>query len=368
MALEKLPVKLITNYGEISVEIYPQAAPVTVKNFLHYAVDDFYDGIVFHRVVKGFVIQAGLFDVSGSPRLNLRAPIISEADNGLSNEKWTLAMARSDDPDSASAQFFINLNDNAFLDYAGEEAPGYTVFGRVVEGMNLVENIGNLPVSTQGQFEAVPLQFVTILDVEIPPYAEDLVDLPALEASTDREIAEVSLSTEFIDVRLQKDGSWAILENGVSFAKLQGYTRLLLLDESIALDISGSGGKAYRLYKAAFNRDPMQDDKAGLGYWIAQLDAGMSLEEVAERFLDSTEFVELYGEDLNNESFVRAVYLNVLERPPDLQGLDWWLNEINTNPEKTRAKVLADFAESSENQVNTLELIGAGILYDPWLG
>ena len=368
MTLENLSVKLVTNYGEISVEIYPRIAPVTVKNFLHYVVDDFYDGIVFHRVIKGFVIQAGLFDASGSPRLNLRAPISSEANNGLSNEKWTLAMARSDDPDSASAQFFINLNDNAFLNYAGEDAPGYTVFGRVVEGMNLVEKIGDLPVSTQGQFEAVPLQFVTILDVEIPPYAEELVDLPTLKASTDREIAEVSLSTELIDVRLQMDGSWAILENGVSFAELQGYTRLLLLDESIALDVSGAGGQAYRLYKAAFNRDPIQDDKTGLGYWIAQLDKGMSLEEVAERFIDSEEFEDLYGGNLDNESFLKAVYQNVLERPPDPQGLDWWLKELNTNPEKTRAKVLADFAESTENQANTLELIGAGILYDPWLG
>jgi peptidyl-prolyl cis-trans isomerase A (cyclophilin A)/peptidyl-prolyl cis-trans isomerase B (cyclophilin B) len=368
MSLEKLTVKLVTNYGEISIEIYPQAAPITVRNFLHYVVDDFYDGIVFHRVIKSFVIQAGLFDASGTPRLNLRAPIVSEADNGLSNEKWTLSMARSDDPNSASAQFFINLNDNTSLDYAGEESPGYTVFGRVVEGRGLVENIGNLPVSTQGQFEAVPLQFVTILDIEIPSYAEDLVQLPKLEASTNREIAEVLLSTELIDVRLQRDGSWAILEDGVSFAELQGYTRLLLLDESIALDVSGAGGQAYRLYKAAFNRDPIQDDKTGLGYWIAQLDKGMSLEEVAERFIDSAEFEELYGGNLDNESFLKAVYQNVLERPPDPQGLNWWLKEMNTNLEKTRAKVLADFAESSENQSNTLELIGAGILYDPWLG
>ena len=129
------------------------------------------------------------------------------------------------------------------------------------------------------------------------------------------------------------------------------------------LDTDGSAGQAYRIYKAAFDRAP---DTGGLGYWIAQMDNGMGVVEVAARFIDSSEFRELYGQNPSNAEFLTKVYSNVLDRMPDTAGLDWWVNEMKTNPSKTWQKVLADFSESSENQTNVAAFIANGIPYDPW--
>ena len=145
-------------------------------------------------------------------------------------------------------------------------------------------------------------------------------------------------------------------------------TRFAFDDQTIALDISGTAGQAYRIYRAAFDRDPMIDDTAGLGYWIAQMDAGMSMTEVAARFIDSTEFRSLYGTAPTNGEFLTKVYNNVLDRNPDSDGYAWWTDQLANNPEKTWQKVLADFSESAENQANVAGLIGNGITYDAWTG
>lgn len=151
-------------------------------------------------------------------------------------------------------------------------------------------------------------------------------------------------------------------------ADLYQVERIQFSDSSIALDSAGNAGQAYRVYKAAFNRDPMLGDRAGLGYWIAQIDKGMDLLEVAARFVDSKEFRDLYGTSPTNAQFLNKLYENVLGRPPETTGYNWWLNELNTNPSKTKAKALADFAESSENQAGVASLIGNGIAYEPWVG
>jgi hypothetical protein len=149
---------------------------------------------------------------------------------------------------------------------------------------------------------------------------------------------------------------------------LTNVERIRFDDVNVAVDIDGAAGKAYRLYKAAFNRDPMQGDRQGLGYWIAQVDAGMELPEVAARFIDSSEFRQIYGSTPSNAEFLTKVYQNVLGRNPDPSGYEWWLNELNTNPLKTKAKVLADFSESPENQSALVSLVANGIAYDPWTG
>ena len=135
---------------------------------------------------------------------------------------------------------------------------------------------------------------------------------------------------------------------------------------SVSFDVSGTAGQAYRIYRAAFDRDPMIGDTAGLGYWIAQMDAGMSMTEVAARFIDSTEFRSLYGTTPTNGEFLTKVYNNVLDRDPDSDGYAWWTDQLANNPEKTWQKVLADFSESAENQANVAGLIGNGITYDAW--
>ena len=133
-------VVLETSLGDIEVELNAEKAPVTVENFLTYVNAGWYDGLCFHRVMFGFVVQGGGFEPDGTFK-NTMEPIEIESDNGLSNLNGTIAMARSTEPDSATSQFYFNINDNTALDYVDEENPGYTVFGKVVSGMDVVMDI-----------------------------------------------------------------------------------------------------------------------------------------------------------------------------------------------------------------------------------
>jgi cyclophilin family peptidyl-prolyl cis-trans isomerase len=165
-------VALDTTLGTIRVELYPAQAPITVKNFLNYVQGKHYDGLLFHRAVPGLIVQGGgLFaDLSEKPA---GATIKNEAGNGLKNERGTLAMARRNTPDSADAQFFINVKDNAFLDHKDETATGfgYAVFGKVIEGMDVVDKIVAVPTTKKGPHENVPNDPVVIHSVR-------LVDVP----------------------------------------------------------------------------------------------------------------------------------------------------------------------------------------------
>lgn len=155
-------VRIATSMGDIVVELDRAKAPRTVESFLRYAADRHFDGTIFHRVVKGFVVQGGHF-TEDDEKQNLRSAIPNEADNGLSNERGTIAMARTEDPDSALDQFYFNLKDNRALDHAAGERAGYTVFGRIVEGLATIDAIGNLPTVNQGgTFASIPKQTVLI--------------------------------------------------------------------------------------------------------------------------------------------------------------------------------------------------------------
>lgn len=150
-------VELTTSLGTMVVELDAAAAPKTVENFLTYVKAGHYDNTLFHRVIAGFMIQGGGFDVD-MRRKSTRAPIINEADNGLTNRTGTIAMARTPDPHSASAQFFINVKDNMFLNHRDKSAQGwgYCVFGKVVSGMNVVRAIEKVPTTTRSGMRDVP--------------------------------------------------------------------------------------------------------------------------------------------------------------------------------------------------------------------
>jgi len=156
-------VKLTTNFGDITIELYADKAPITVANFLSYVEKGFYEGVIFHRVINDFMIQGGGFDTSMKQKAT-DATIKNEADNGLSNDKYTLAMARTMVPDSASAQFFINVKDNAFLNFSAPTSQGwgYCVFGKVVEGMDVVDKIKAVPTTSRGGHQDVPVEPVII--------------------------------------------------------------------------------------------------------------------------------------------------------------------------------------------------------------
>lgn len=154
-------VLLKTTAGDIRVELYRSQAPKTVANFLEYVQSGQYSGTVFHRVIKGFMIQGGGYTASYAEKPT-RAPIPLESRNGLKNVAGTIAMARTSDPNSATAQFFINTVDNAGLDYPNPDGNGYAVFGKVVSGMDVVKKIESTPTTTRGPMADVPQQQITI--------------------------------------------------------------------------------------------------------------------------------------------------------------------------------------------------------------
>ncbi len=161
-----MAVVLSTNHGDITIELDAEKAPKTVDNFLAYVKSGHYDGTIFHRVIDGFMIQGGGFE-PGMKQKESGEPIDNEAANGLANEKYTVAMARTNDPHSATAQFFINVKDNSFLDYAGPDQGGYCVFGRVTAGTEVVDESRKVKTSTKGFHGDVPVEDVIIEKAEI---------------------------------------------------------------------------------------------------------------------------------------------------------------------------------------------------------
>ncbi len=156
-------VKLSTSKGDIVIQLNPEKAPETTKNFLSYVQDGFYDGTIFHRVINNFMIQGGGFDVDMKQK-NTKEPIKNEADNGLKNNKYTIAMARTQDPHSATAQFFINVNDNDFLNFTAPNVNGwgYAVFGEVIEGTDVVDQIKDVATGNRGFHQDVPVDAIVI--------------------------------------------------------------------------------------------------------------------------------------------------------------------------------------------------------------
>ncbi len=161
-------VKLTTNLGAIVIQLDNAKAPVSAANFADYVKSGFYDGTIFHRVIPGFMAQGGGFDTSFNQKTT-NAPIKNEADNGLKNKRGTLAMARTNDPNSATAQFFINYKDNSFLDHTSPTPSGwgYAVFGEVVEGMDVVDAMAKQPTGNRGGHQDVPKTDIVIEKAEI---------------------------------------------------------------------------------------------------------------------------------------------------------------------------------------------------------
>ena len=159
--------KITTSLGDITVELFEKESPISSKNFAEYATSGFYNGTIFHRVIDGFMIQGGGFTADMQQKKS-NAPIKNESNNGLENRKYTLAMARTSVPDSATCQFFINTSDNGFLDKSqSRDGVGYAVFGRVVAGEDVVDKIGKCKTGTISGMKDVPIETVLIEKVEV---------------------------------------------------------------------------------------------------------------------------------------------------------------------------------------------------------
>lgn len=159
-------VKLTTTKGDLRIELDDEKSPISVANFLSYVNKGFYDGTIFHRVIRNFMIQGGGFE-SGMKQKPVDAPIQNEAKNGLTNEKYTLAMARTSDPHSATGQFFINTTSNGFLNNAeAQDGWGYAVFGKVVEGQDVVDQLGTVKTGRKGFHDDVPVDDIQIIKAE----------------------------------------------------------------------------------------------------------------------------------------------------------------------------------------------------------
>jgi peptidyl-prolyl cis-trans isomerase B (cyclophilin B) len=156
--------KIKTNLGSFTLKLDEENAPVSSKNFKDYVEKSFFNKTIFHRVIDGFMIQGGGFELNMTQKETL-PPIKNEASNGLKNEKYTVAMARTSDPDSATAQFFINTSDNSFLDYPGQDGAGYCVFGKVTEGFDVVDKINSVKTGSQNGHQDVPVEQVVIEEV-----------------------------------------------------------------------------------------------------------------------------------------------------------------------------------------------------------
>lgn len=156
--------KIKTNLGSFTLELDEEKAPISSKNFKDYVEKDFYNETIFHRVIDGFMIQGGGFDLDMSQK-ETDSPIKNEASNGLKNEKYTVAMARTSIPDSATSQFFINTSDNSFLDYPGQDGAGYCVFGKVTEGFDIVDKINSVQTGSNNGHQDVPIEPVIIEEV-----------------------------------------------------------------------------------------------------------------------------------------------------------------------------------------------------------
>lgn len=161
-------ITLHTSKGDIKINLFTDKAPITCQNFLDYAKSKHYDGTIFHRVIKGFMIQGGGLTAKLEPK-KTNNPIKNEANNGLSNKPYTIAMARTSDPHSATCQFFINTKNNTFLDFKSEtiEGWGYCVFGEVVEGKEVVDAIEKAPKTRLGMYDDVPRETITINSVDV---------------------------------------------------------------------------------------------------------------------------------------------------------------------------------------------------------
>lgn len=352
-----------TNYGDFLVELFPQQAPTTVTNFLSYVDENFYSNTIFHRVIDQFMIQGGGMGTDLLPK-SVHAPIVLESNNGLSNLRGTLAMARTGVADSATSQFFVNTVDNLYLNYASTANPGYAVFGQVLDGMDVVDAIGqahtfSVRASNSVVYENLPFpMLIEILGVEryTPAATQVATTHQTLTDANGVNQAVFSGARADYGVRLNSDGSHRVtLLDGAHTSETVSSQRLVFNDTKLAYDIYGSAGEAALLINATFGYGYLKPEINGIG--LTLFDMGFSMQEVAAAAL-STDLWKTIAGGTDNASFVKAVYTHVVGSAPDAATQAVFQNVLDQGL-TTQAQLLVAAAQTDVN-VSFIDLIGIG--------
>lgn len=363
MAATANQVQINTNYGAFTVELYPDKAPVTVANFLRYVDEDYYSNTIFHRVISNFVVQGGGYTTSLLGKAT-HDPIALETNNGLSNWRGTLAMARTDAANSATSQFYVNTVDNLNLDYQSATSPGYAVFGHVVDGMDVVDAIEsahtlNVRVSNSFVFADIPFpNYVKLLSAE-RYQAVDAASAVATSHSTTSNAygvtqAVYSGARVSYSVKLNSDGSHAVnLLDGSHKAEQVAADRLVFSDSKFAYDMDGSAGKTALLINAAFGYTFLQPELNSIG--LGLFDQGKSMLDVATLALGTDLWRAIAG-GTDNAAFVKAVYQHVVGAAPDAANLAYFQGMLD-RAEMSQAQMLTMAANTDINAV-FIDLVG----------
>jgi cyclophilin family peptidyl-prolyl cis-trans isomerase len=346
-----------TSYGPFTVELYPSQAPATVANFLGYVDENFYAGTLFHRVIDQFVVQGGGLDRALQPKPT-REPIVLESNTGLSNDRGTMAMARTPEPNSATSQFFVNTVNNTGLNYQSAAQPGYAVFGKVIDGMDVVDAIGQTQTarfSFNGMnYQDVPYPyFLSIYSAARYTPAETLQPTSHTLLGNAYGVAIASYSGNRLDYGVKLNSSKTLtvtkIDGQHSSETVADAGRLRFADGQYAYDLNGNAGKTALMINAAAGLNALTPNIVGAG--LNLFDQGLDWQQVAQVVVNTGIFNQLSHAD-----FVKTVYQNVVGSAPDA-ATQATFTALLDNGEATPAQLLA-LAANTDLNASTVNLVG----------
>jgi len=354
-----------TSYGPFTVELYPTQAPITVANFLSYVDENFYDGTLFHRVINQFVVQGG----GMTKTLQLKAthnPIALESNNGLLNDRGTIAMARTPEPNSATSQFFVNTVNNTGLNYQSSSQPGYAVFGKVTDGMDVIDTIEATQTASftlnGTSYQNFPYPyFLTIYSADRYTPAATLIPTSHTLGANAYGVAIASYSGNRLDygVKLNNNKTLTVtqIDGQHSSETVTNAGRLSFANGQYAYDLNGNAGKTALLINAAAGASSLKPAIVGAG--LKLFDQGLSLQDVAQVVMDTGIF-----NNVSHSDFVKTVYKNVVGSTPDAATQATFTAMLD-NHEVTPAQMLALAANTDLNasSVNLVGLSHMGLAY-----
>lgn len=356
-----------TSYGPLTVELYPEKAPVTVDNFLRYVDENYYDYTIFHRVIDQFMIQGGGVSQSLSNKTT-RSPITLESNTGLENVRGTIAMARTSAADSATSQFFINAVDNPFLNYKNSTSPGYAVFGKVIDGMDVVDAIGTTHVTNVTvngvAYQNFPYPYlVSIYSVDRYQPAITLTPTTHTLKTNEYGVAIASYAGSRLDYGVKFNANHTLtvtkIDGQHTSETISDAQRVEFADGKFAYDLDGNAGKTALLINAAFGAEYLKPNH--IGTVMGLFDQGLSLESIAAL---ATPIMHTLAGTNDNATFVKTVYKHLVGTLPDADSLATFQGILDRD-EMTQSAMLAAVIASdfNETSINIVGISHSGLGY-----